>query len=355
MSFRDKMKASKQDLNKRHEEAANEEGKKYGSIFLSKMIPKGVDHWRPKVGEHDIDIIPFFAGKQHPKVSEGTYHYVVRVFVYMNVGALNVPYVSPSENWGEPDPIKEWMTTQGRMPKDLFKKVASKDRCVFLVWCHDTPEEEEKGIQIWEASEFTSFEKMEEQSKRPRGGGHLPFSDPDNGSRWFFEIAKEGTFTDSQGKEKEGTKYKAFKFIERPKNMQSIPDEIMNQSFSLDECINMHPDFNEMYKAHHGQLPAASADPEKESTTQTDTPTVSDTGDDEPGHITDEDTPSATEEHSAETETTEQPSPSRRMPARRLARQPAKTEESVAPGTCPHGHEFGKDMEQHPECKSGCA
>ncbi len=347
MSFREKMKAKKKDLQQRNEAISKEETRKYGSIFLQSKIPKGVQMWRPGVGEHEIDIISFETGEQHPNSEPGQWHYVVRLQVYMTVGALNVPYVSPHDTWGDQDPIREWMASKGRLPTEVFKKVAPKERAVFLIWCHDTPEEEEKGIQIWETSEYNSYEKMEEQAKLPRGGGHIIFANEDKGGkRWFFEIVKEGTYTDRSGKEKEGTKFKAFKFIERPEGEEAIPDKIMDKSFPLDEVINMHPDYDEMYKAHHGQLPETTEEltPGSETQTADGTKVTSDNGD-EPNHIKEEAPPS--EEDTAKTEA--------QRPARRAVRKspPTAKKEDVPSGTCPHGHTFGSDNEQHTECQ-GC-
>jgi len=110
------------------------------------------------------------------------------------------------------------------------------------MWVHDTREEEKKGIQIFEASHFFMEEKIEEIAKLPRGGGYENFSDPDKGKLLAWT---------RKGAGKENTQYLGHRFIERE---YPIPDRILDQSFSLDQVVNMHPSYEELEKEFKGTL-----------------------------------------------------------------------------------------------------
>uniref|UniRef100_A0A6M3KMS1 Bacteriophage T4 Gp32 single-stranded DNA-binding domain-containing protein n=1 Tax=viral metagenome TaxID=1070528 RepID=A0A6M3KMS1_9ZZZZ len=293
--FRDKMKKAKVDLKTQHEKAATEERGSIGSIFLKEKIPSTMGFWRPGIGEHQIDIIPFFAGKQHPSVPEGTLHFMVRLFVYnTNMGV----FVAPWDNWQNPDPIREYITKKGWMPEDEFKRVAAKDRCAFFVWVHDTIEEEKKGIQIWEESFYNSYKEIKEQAELPLGGGHILFSDPDIGKRIYWKVAKSGSYTDSRGQKREGREYIGFKLIDRP---GSIPESILDQTFPLDEAIRMHVTYEELSVAFYGKH--IKATPEEKVPEQSEPPVL-------------------------------------------------QSDNATTEAACPTGHHFGADYEKYPECVS---
>ena len=81
MSFREKAEKFKGELEKRHKESGErkDEGTMGSHIFnlekLKEYMPNGVNIWRPKEGLHEIDIIPFFAGSQHPRDRESEWYY----------------------------------------------------------------------------------------------------------------------------------------------------------------------------------------------------------------------------------------------------------------------------------------
>ena len=59
-SFKDKIKTMKRDLVAGTQESIDrgEDTPDYGSIFIKKNIPAGIQFWKPAVAEHLIDIIP---------------------------------------------------------------------------------------------------------------------------------------------------------------------------------------------------------------------------------------------------------------------------------------------------------
>lgn len=260
-SFRDKFRNQKQDLMKRHQEQidSKDSGSKYPTIFDDEQVPKGIEFWRCKPGEHLIDIIPFFAGSQHPSVREGSLAYVVDLWVHVGVGPMNTPYPCTTKNFKETDPICEYVS-QNRLSTDEWKRVSPKRRTAYLVWVHDSPEEEKKGLQIWEVAHFYFEEKIDEIAKSPRGGGAVAFSDIESGKSIAFTVKKVGTYKDAKGVDRDSIGYLGHRFVDR--DIDVIPERILAQTFALDEVIKMKPDYDEMSEAFFGK--GASKGPEEE-------------------------------------------------------------------------------------------
>ena len=314
MSFRKKAKKFKQDYEKRHEEAIDTKddsgGGDYGTYFLKEAVPEGVEFWRAEIGEHLIDIIPFFAGENHPKVEEGRISYVVDIWVHMSIGVGNDPFICQVKNFKTKDLICEYMR-KNRLPKAEWNQLRQKRRTVYLVWVHDTPEEEAKGIQIWEVAHWFFEKKIDAIAKNPKGGAPVIFSDPDNGKTIAFEITKSGTYKDDEGNDRESQEWIGHRFIDRD---EPIPDSVLDSTFPLDDIIDMHPDEDKMYKAFHGDSSEETTEPE----------------DTEP-----EDTePEDTEPEEQEPEDTE----------------PDDAPDDVPAGECPYGAKFGIECDEYEQC-----
>jgi hypothetical protein len=249
--LRNKFRSQKTDLVQRHQEQIDnkDQGNEFSTIFDKTKIPKGIGFWKPGKGEHEIDIIPFFAGCQHNRVPEGKVAYVVDLFVHTNVGPLRTPYPCLAKNFKETDPICEYIS-KNRLSKEEWKKISSKRRTVYLVWVHDTPEEEKKGLQIWELAHYFFEQHIDEIAKTPRGGGAIPFSDVEVGKTIAFSIKNTGKYEDANGVERESIAYSGHRLIDRQD--PQIPDHILDQIFSLDEVILMRPDYDEMDEAFNG-------------------------------------------------------------------------------------------------------
>lgn len=251
-SIKDRFKKQKQDLLKRHQEQVEnkDSGNEFPTVFDKEKIPKGVEFWKPGKGDHIIDIIPFFSGCQNPRVTEGELAYVVDFWVHLNVGPMRTPFCCSAKNFKESDPMCEYIAAN-RLSKDDWKKVASKRRTTYLIWCHDTPEEEKKGLQIWEVAHFYFEEKIDEIAKSPRGGGALAFSDVESGKSIAFTIKVTGKYTDAQGTERDSLGYIGHRFVDR--DNPEIPTRILEQTFPLDEVIKLHPDYDEFAEAFFGK------------------------------------------------------------------------------------------------------
>ena len=258
MSFRKKAEEFKGELEKRHKESAerkDESGMSSSNIFnmetLKEFMPNGVNIWRPVEGTHEIDIIPFFAGSQHPRDREGIPSYCVDVWVYQRVGALKLQFVSPSKTWKQTDPVIEYIHREN-LSKEEFKAKAAKRRVIYEIWCHDNKEEEDKGIQVWDVAHFFMEKHLDVISKSPDDGGYIQFSHHNTGCRVLFDITSEGKWTDETGTERDSVSYIGHRFRNRPKDTK-IPDVILDMNFPLDEAIHMKPSYAEIYEAFYGK------------------------------------------------------------------------------------------------------
>jgi len=287
-------------MEKRHQESYQRKDDKpssFGTIFLSDKIPKGVEKWNPDKGEHEIDILMWPTGSQHPHdTPKGVKaSFKIDLWVYMNVGPQNKRFVSPSIMWNQPDPIQEYIAAK-RLSKKEYGRRQHKSRVIFLVWVHDTKEEEDKGPQLWDVAAYYMGEPLDHAAMLPHGGGHVPFSNyrAGIGKRLWFEKKKGGTWEDDEGADREGIIFSAPKFIDRK---EDIPDWVLERTFPVDECINMHPSYEEIYEALHQKK---YQNPDSVSTPSDPTSTT------------------------------------------------------VAPDVegCPHEHEFGVDINEYPECRS---
>lgn len=238
MSFRERM--SKQRAKAKSRPRPAKQSGRYPTFFLKDKVPQGIEFFASKEGEHIIDIIPFKAGPNMPLLDddspvtkEGELDYLLDLEVHMNVGSMKKPFVCPYENFGLPCPICEYMKAR-RLEKEEWSQIKTKRRVVYLVWVHDTIEQEKKGLQIFHASHFLMEEKLSEIAKIPKGGGSIDFSDYED-EGMSIAWTHKGTGRD--------TRYVGHKLIERDRK---IPDKILDQSFSLDSIVMMHPSYEEI-------------------------------------------------------------------------------------------------------------
>jgi len=324
MGFREQTEKMKDDLLTRTQESIdrNEESVEYGSVFIKDKIPEGMGFWRPDVGEHLIDVVPFITGENHPRDPAGRLAYVVDFWAHRNIGPGNDPFACLFRNWKKRDPICDYIK-ENRVPTDEWKKIAPKRRTAYLVWVHDTPEEEEKGLQIWEVAHWFFEKNVTEISINPKGGAPVAFSHPDHGRSIAFSIKKSGTFIDSTGKERDSKDYVGHRFYERD---EALPDEVLDQSFALDECINMHPDYEVMKNAFMG----IGADEGEETPPETAK---------EPDSQQQLDDNIPEQEEPAQEEEPERKDEDRAMPA------------DDGELSCPAGGTMGVDIDKLPECK----
>jgi hypothetical protein len=211
-------------------------GRKDSSGKYKNIFKEGTDVklWKCTEDFHSLDIIPFLAGKNHPQEKPGTATYLVDLWVHQRVGPNEDSYVCPARNYSERCPICEYANTlrsQGASDEEI-RAISPKRRVVYNVVCYDTAKEEQKGVQIWEASHFLTEKNFLAISRSPRGGGFIPFADPDDGKTVSF--TREGSGIN--------TKYLGFQFSDRD---YVISDETLDEARVLDDLIHV-PSYEEL-------------------------------------------------------------------------------------------------------------
>lgn len=309
-NLRQKMNKQKGDLEKRHQESIDrKEMSMFGSIFDKNKVPEDVSFWKCGAGRHVIDIIPFIAGPDVPNknAEEGSIEYVIDLWMHRGVGPQDDSFVCPTRTWGKPCPICEDLKAND-YDDEFYKSTMAKRRTAYLIWVHDSPKEEAEGIKILDIAHFFLQMHLDELAEPPTGKKVIIFSDIDKGKNVGF--TRKGTGAGN-------TQFLGHKFIDRD---EPIPDDICDQSFSLDTCIKMHPLYDEIADAYFGKDDDV---PDKELPEEGDE--VINENDDIPMF-------SETEEAEPPEETTEE------------------TEEKT--NECPGGGEFGIDTDTLPECKN---
>jgi hypothetical protein len=196
-----------------------------------------------KEDPHIIDVIPFMAGANVPRlekqnVREGDWVYHIRVFVHQNIGPGKIMVLCPAKNYGKKCPICEEFEERQRHGEewDEISHLSPSQRCIYNIVVMDgyvnkageriQGRQEKKGVQIWEVSYKYSEKIIKELTKNPRGGGiPIDFTDPEDGKSVQFSVLDD-KYKTNQG----------HKFIERD---YTISEEILKSTYVLDEILNL--------------------------------------------------------------------------------------------------------------------
>jgi len=163
-----------------------------GSDYLKKGVK--VQKWIPKHTVHIVDFLPYIAGPNCPNQREGKATHVLDVWVHQRVGPSDASVICMAKTFKLPCPIcdlQKKRRQEGAL-KDELDKLQAKRRTLYWVIVRDTPEEEKKGIQLWEVSFHFMEKKLAALAKNPRHGGFTPFADFDEGKSVSFSIEKAG-------------------------------------------------------------------------------------------------------------------------------------------------------------------
>lgn len=189
--------------------------------------------WRPKYGTHIIDLIPYLAGKEDPQNSENTPVYTFTYYVHRFVGPANADVICLEQMGKGTCAICEHrnrLREEGKSD-EIWKKLFPKERNLYNVVCYNL-NEEAKGIQIWDESEFYSQRNISPLAREKGRGGakdkKINFVDPDNGKSIEFEIQAPVSKDDYK-------KYIGFKF--RKRDGYTLKDSILDDANTLDELI----------------------------------------------------------------------------------------------------------------------
>jgi len=239
----DRKKMAKQLKNRTQESHdRREDSGRFGSFFREDL--EDVSFWSCGEGEHQIDIIPYIAGANNPKVEEGEFSYLLDIWVHQGVGVNEDQFVCPGRNYGDPCPICEHQRELRRaddFDEDLVKSLSPKRRVIYNIVCYDSDKEESKGIQVWNVAHWFMERYLTPLAKQPKSGGFVPFADPDDGKQICFE---------RKGSGQTSTEYLGHKFLDRD---YKISDELLDGACCLDELIHI-PTYDELRDVYYGSF-----------------------------------------------------------------------------------------------------
>lgn len=289
--------------------------------------------WRAKEGEHILDVIPFRAGKVMTKSrlqnkKAGNIVYKMELYVHPRVGPTRMDIVCLAQTFGMACPIcelrnllfdKENLTDREQKILDSNRPIR---RVAYNIWCHDSKEESKKGVQLWVIAHFFFENNVAEIAKLPKEGGFLSWTHPKEGKSVIFK---------RKGMGPTNTSYLGHRFGDRD---GPIPLEILQQAVPLDEVITF-PEYKQVFETFF-QLPY-----NKQPVT---IGLLS-------GIPTEEEKDAEDPYGEAATETESLPPPKEEKPALSIPGDDEEENKSESETSgCPHGHTFGVDLEQTPDC-----
>jgi hypothetical protein len=233
----------KKEMEQRLQESYNskDDSGKFKSIFVKDAVGN-TPMWKCSEDEHFLNIIPYVAGKNNPNTKAGQFAYSLDIFVHRKVGINEDSYICLARSYGKKCPIcdeQAEIRKQEDYDEKYVKTLNPTRRVIYNIECLDSDKELKKGIQLFEVSHYLFEKELAEIAKKPRGGGFILFSDPDEGKTVFFRKSGNGPTN---------TEYKAFKFEDRE---EPVSDEILDAALCLDELIHI-PSYEEVRNAFFG-------------------------------------------------------------------------------------------------------
>jgi hypothetical protein len=219
--------------------------------------PEGLAKWKVSEAEHLLDLLPFIAGKFlhrskiQKNVKRGDVEYVIDLMVHQGLGAGRANCICINQLFDDrcaPCEILYQLWAKEKLSEEeekLLESVKTKRRTVYLLRCLDNAKEMSKGKQVWEVAHWNFQRHIDELATLPKGGGHVIFTDVDEGQSVAFK---------RQGTRQDNTQYLGHKFVPR----EPLPDEIIyygepedKKLMPLDTLIHV-PTFEEVFKTFFG-------------------------------------------------------------------------------------------------------
>jgi hypothetical protein len=228
----------RKESNQRHEEsyANREDTGRYRDIF-DPVAKAGVSFWKDKEDDHEIYIVPYITGKNHPRIAEGKMAITCDVFRHRGIGVNQDEFVCLNKSYGKKCPICEYQAELRETEdadEDAVRALNASRRSLYNIVCLDTPATRDKGVQVWNVSHFLFTIPLEELAHKKKGGGNVLYGDIDKGK--VISFRRKGT--------KLNTEYTAFEFKDR----DEIPDAILDSAVCLDSLIHI-PTYEEVSTA----------------------------------------------------------------------------------------------------------
>jgi len=228
-------------LKKQEEEAQGGSGVFKGDLKIQR--------WKPKEGQHMIDVVPYFAGKNDSPEAREDGTYMFSYGVHYRVGIDEKTYVCPRTIPGWEDrrcPICEHAAKmkQEGMDFDDYKVFFPKKRELYNVIVQDSEKERDKGVQVFDVSYHFMGKLLEPIMKKPIRAG---MEDVDPYIDFALETTDGKTIAFSIGSKKVGKDtyptYTGHRFVDRDYDLE----EYLDDTYILDEILYV-PSYDEIYK-----------------------------------------------------------------------------------------------------------
>jgi len=248
-------KLSKSSQRRKRSPQALEQRMKKGIIKSSARVFKNV--FKPDIeiplykdngkGEHWIDIISYFAGKNDPITSKGLETHTCEYYYHRNIGPNDDPYLCRIEMGLKGCPVCEDRNILRKAGEDddIWKQLFPKTRNLYNIVVRDGGKEEKKGVQVYDISYHYMEKYLQALAKKPVRPGRtkidpfIPFAHPELGKTIYYKIEP------AKGKE-DFANYLGHNFEDRD---YTISKKILNSLFVLDELLYI-PTYDEVYEAY---------------------------------------------------------------------------------------------------------
>lgn len=306
------------------------------------------DFYTPVEGVNKINILPYeIKTKKHPRVATGRakvgdFDYNLDIYVHPYIGPNSQDtIICPKKTYNKSCPIcDESKRFYDAGKKDEGKALLPKRKCIYNV--QPLVKGESKPVQVFEVSQYL-FEKelIEEANACEEGNDVIDFADTS-------EEGKTVKFRGSKTKfgQHEYLEYKNFDFVDRESEIDS---DVLDQVVSLDEALVVLS-FEEIEKIFFAEPSDEEEDeedekPSKKKSKHRDEEEEDEEEDEKPA-------PKKKKPSREEEEEEEEPAPKKKAKPKdddeEEDEEPAPKKSSS--GKCPHGHRFGKDTDEFPEC-----
>ena len=210
--------------------AARRRAEQHESGFETTLfrMPEGMGFFALTPGVHEIDILPFKAGKGNPFADIGELYFERTFYCYRNVGIQEKRYAAPCK-LGLPDFIQDWkkkMANNSSVDPELIRSYTPKERQMFLVRDKKEPDK----IKLLECS-FFGFGKLLDNrvQNSPEDSGWDMFYYPDETG-----MSLRLTVTEEQMGTGKFNKVTAIDFMPRK---TGLPANLANHGICLDDIL----------------------------------------------------------------------------------------------------------------------
>jgi len=345
----------------------NEHYRRVGSLWVSDL--SNVKFYKLGDGMNFLDVLPYTSGPNDPVAPGDPLTFVLRVFLHKEAGQNGEDLICMEKTFG-PKKFKDPVCKEYQRRIDIGATEAEIKACkpqgwprtIYNVYDRKDPG---KGAQVWNTSAFMLQQYLDVicQKQTPSGPTeYIAYMDPSLDGRTIA--------FDKQGKE-EKTRFIGVHFEDRA---TAVPEAVLKQVQVLDQLIAW-PTYAQTFEDFWGVKYTGDDEPPVKSKavgTGTDLPPVAEersnkfVGKNEENDVPEPEAPEESDEDREEREAEERLAAAKRKKEEKAAAEKAgatkskeekkeepkaETKSTGAGGNkCPHGHKFGSDIDEKPEC-----